>query len=74
MDAGGDAVSKGHAARPTRVLIRMHNGGPLDADPNGNRAQRRAAAKLGIKPSVRTDACPHCGHQPCCTTCPGRSS
>jgi hypothetical protein len=38
-----------NTARPQRVGIKLHNGAPLDADPNGNRAQRRAAAKLGIK-------------------------
>lgn len=38
-----------NVARPTRQVIEMHNGAPRDADPNGNRAQRRAAKKLGIK-------------------------
>lgn len=33
----------------------MHDGAPLDADPNGNRAQRRAAAKRGIKAQPKPD-------------------
>lgn len=42
-------------ARPQRQAVQMHNGAPLDADPNGNRAQRRAAAKRGIKAQAKPD-------------------
>lgn len=53
-------MSATNGVRPGWKAIEMHDGGPLNADPNGNRAQRRAAAKLALKgqPTPETVAPP----------------
>lgn len=61
MAKAGRGINTRHGGHAKGVTARQ-----ISADPNGNREQRRAARKLGIKaieplPSTATPGCPHCG-------------